>query len=273
MAHSWTNVVGTAVMAALAKECSVQLTPDLIRFLDLYSEQLHAAGRSRAINRRTAARQRQELREVIDVVQAEVKDFRDAHQEHEAEIEQLTVARQTETYIPVVHCKLMSLPTMVVHVRRTYATQRMLAGISWKLSECRGGIPTGKVRNAMNYVRTYSRGRKHQLTLYEILRVWFASGLSIPRDEREEAADALEVHPVTCQSFIGRRRNPKKTVDRMGTGSDSSCDSYQSAAVARRLNRARKRGLSTFVGNEDQHCPIEPRKIANRSSRPNISQS
>eukprot|EP00177_Eucheuma_denticulatum_P006221 GFKZ01011341.1.p1 GENE.GFKZ01011341.1~~GFKZ01011341.1.p1 ORF type:complete len:274 (-),score=20.29 GFKZ01011341.1:1022-1843(-) len=260
MAHSWTNVVGSPVIAALAKECSIQLTPDLIRFLDLYSEQLQAAGRSRAVNRRTAARQRQELREVIDVVQAEVKDFRDAHQEHGPEIEQLTVARQRETYIPVVHCKLRSLPTMVVHVRRTYATQRILAGISWKLSECKSGSPTGKARNAMNYVRTYSRGRRHQVTLYDILKVWVASGLGIPREEREGTANVPQADLIRHPNSRGKRGNAKMNNDQMGSDTDRSNDPYQTSSATRPMNRARKRDLANFLGNDDQNSKVEPRR-------------
>lgn len=259
MDNSWTDVVGTPVIAALAKECSVQLTPDLIRFLDLYSEQLHVAGRTRAINRRTAAKKRQELREVIEVVQEEVKNFRDSHQEHEPKIEHLTVARQRETYIPVVHCTLRSLPTMVLHVRRTYATQRIIAGISWKLSEWRGGTLAGRVRNAMNYVRTYSRGRKHQLTIYDILRVWFASGLGIPTEEREVAADGGEIHPIRYQNVRERKSNPKTAVTRPESDSDSSSNSYQTSSIAQPMNRAKKRALPNYF-DDDENVPIQPRK-------------
>ncbi|PXF48701.1 hypothetical protein BWQ96_01553 [Gracilariopsis chorda] len=181
----WLEIIHTSQVTNLAKRHEVKLGDNVIRFLEGFAEvilQVTAKQRERKSNQ---AQTQRELEEVNIVVQDEVRNVRKALFPNKHETERYFYAiRHDETYLPVVHLAIKGLPELIVHVTRAYGTKRKGICFGIVSKQYVGGRLTGAVARAANYLRHKCRAKHWDLTISEVVNVWYRQALEIPPEER-----------------------------------------------------------------------------------------
>eukprot|EP00177_Eucheuma_denticulatum_P006211 GFKZ01011327.1.p1 GENE.GFKZ01011327.1~~GFKZ01011327.1.p1 ORF type:complete len:494 (-),score=41.73 GFKZ01011327.1:952-2433(-) len=243
MAFPWVDIVGPTLTNTLAKQCSVEITPDLVRFLNLFGEHMDAIMSPRRVSLKNRSKHDNVPTNLDEIMQAEVKRFRESRREQEIQIEQLDVIKRPGTYIPSVHCKLKALPLLVIKVTRSYAVHRLLVSPTWRLAGDAHNKLLGRAQSAVNHVANACKECKHQISISGVLNMWFAQGLRTSRSENF-VARASSKGPSKMGCRLGDVKDSRlSSIERQETRSDvSSCASDKSGGTASTFSR---RGISS----------------------------
>eukprot|EP00177_Eucheuma_denticulatum_P006697 GFKZ01012177.1.p1 GENE.GFKZ01012177.1~~GFKZ01012177.1.p1 ORF type:complete len:469 (+),score=44.52 GFKZ01012177.1:209-1615(+) len=274
MAFPWLSIVGHARTDGLASECSVHLTPNLVRFINLFGDQIDAVVSSPDAALSNTGGGNQVLEKLIDVARTEVREFREAHIDRCFQIEQLNVMEQPRNFTPIIYCKLRGLPVLLVHITRTYADQRAFVSPSWKAPDGGCNIPSGQVQDAVNFVTAACRHCNHRISISEVLEMWITHGLCL--SIREPCATAAAGARLSKLSQVSRGGHDVvvgvKTTEQVvscdisGYASDKS---YETASVPYMGGGARKKAspARSMRVNHDFSCDS---RGSRRNWRPDV---
>lgn len=257
--------MGPALTNSLASECSVHLTPNHVRFINLVGDHIDAILSSHGVAVDNAATDNQVLDNLIEVAQAEVRQFREAHEDQGFEIEKLDVMKQPRTCTPIVYCKLRGLPMLLVHVTRTYAARRVLVSPSWKAPIHGGGKLPGRVQDAVNLVTASCRGCNHLISISEVLEMWLTHGLSLSIQERRPTLSATGKPSKLSQVT---REGDDSIPDVKATIGNLRCDvsgyvsdnSYETASIPYTRDDNRKRTSPAWLRRPNRHHSCQSRR-------------
>ncbi|CAN8076949.1 unnamed protein product [Agarophyton chilense] len=244
--NRWLEIIHTREVSSLARRYDISLDGKLVRFLEEYSEiVLHVTNKQKE-RRSNQDRLHQELEDVNKVVQDEVSATRRAlfHENAEAERHFFTVRHQ-ETYLPIVHFAIRGLPELLVHVPRTYATRKK--GISFGLlSMSNKGVLSGAIARAANYLRHRCRDMHWDLSVSDVVNLWYQQALHIPPEERMSYSKSASPKP--------RRRGSVRRRTR------SKIDVHRSQATAEGEDKARKMKRFLVEGENEGNSNQPPTK-------------
>ncbi|KAI0565091.1 hypothetical protein FGB62_22g358 [Gracilaria domingensis] len=247
----WLEMIYTKEVTSLAKRYDVSLDEKLIRFLEEYSEVvLHVTSKQK--EKKTNQLQLQhELDDVNKVVQEEVHAMRKSLFPNNEEAERYFFAIQhKETYLPIIHLAIRGLPELLVHVTRTYARRRK--GISFGLlSKSNGGVLRGAMARAANYLRHRCRDRHWDLSVSEVVNIWYQQALDIPPEQER-------MRPEKTPHSVAKRRRSIRRRARLKPEMHTSI----TAAHKERKEQKLKRTLSE--GGDEQSLHFSPSETLKR---------
>lgn len=196
--NNWVQLLGHGVVEALATQCKVQLTPDVVTLLERFAHRVEKESRTRHQRRKRLDDAQHNLSRVSRVVDVEVSHLRQTLVHHrEDRSSSLYVTRHAETYLPRVHLALRGLPTIVVDVPRAYATSRV--GATYGLQRdafCGQRRFTGRVATANNALLAFCRSRDWAVSVRLLLETWFNAVKDVPQLQRPQAENAHVDDPV-----------------------------------------------------------------------------
>lgn len=190
-------------MSNLAKRHDVKLDDNVIRFLEGFAEVvLHVTTKQRE-RRSNQAQTQRELDEVNVVVQDEVRSVRkELFPKNNGTERYFYAIRHDETYLPVVHLAIKGLPELIIHVTRAYGTRKKGICFGIVSKQYVGGRLTGAAARAANYLRHKCRSKHWDLTISEVVNIWYRQALEIPPEERTRSVR----HPSTDLKRDGTNR-------------------------------------------------------------------
>lgn len=179
--ETWVDLVGSNVVAALAKESNIELTTDQITLLEKFAEHVDTASMSRNIRQRKLKAFESELTNTSNQVHDEVQAFNKTYINRGLQdTRELTVFQHAETYLPIVHFSIAHVPLLVIHVTRAYAHKQkgITYGIGGPSHVRRRPVPA--VAQAANGMAEYCRQHHWLLSITELALFWMQTVAAIP---------------------------------------------------------------------------------------------
>lgn len=211
---NWVDIVGDNVVASLAKQTNVTLTSGIVALLEKFGECVERESRTRRLRLQRGRRIQSELHHAYNVVKDEVGALRESILNGRLnDPRSFFVRRHSETYLPIVHLKLKSFPEMIVHVNRTYATERKGVTFGLRTYEYCGGRLTGPVAQAANFVTEQCKKVDWQLSVSDVLTFWIQVVTSIPPEERSASEKAHQRKRPLLPTRKHRRWKARKISD------------------------------------------------------------
>lgn len=182
---NWVDVVGSNVVASLAKQADVNLTSSIITLLEKFGDCVERESRTRHLRHRRVQRIQTELRLAHAVVKEEVGTLRESILKGRLnDPRSFYVLRHPETYLPIVYLKLKALPELVLHINRTYATDHKGVTFGFRTTNYCGGRLTGPVAQAANFLTEQCKQANWKVSVSEVIHSWIRTVMSIPPSDR-----------------------------------------------------------------------------------------
>lgn len=231
---NWVDVVGPAAVAALAKDASVTLTPGIVTLLERFGQAVEHESRTRHVRQRKQHRVQAELRTAHEAVVNEIVQLRSQYTVLNDD-RHFCVKLHPETRLPIVKLEIQTVPTLFVHVGRTYASSPAITFGLATLDYCSGPL-TGQVAQAAARLTHFCRTQEWRVSVSALVSRWVDFVRAIHREDRIACEFAHESHMQRrrrAQELRVRGKwRPKKVIEKACTTQPSGALTEHTARKA-----------------------------------------
>lgn len=199
----WSSTISPTSVRALAASENVVFSRPVLRLLQKFGDAVVSTAIDAVPSAERSLRASHQLESLLVHVRSETSKLITALSPYKCdEIAHFSVDRHVDTHLPRVSITLQALPTLVIHVDRSYLTHIKSCQFGFRSKESTGAPLTGEVARAVNFVTDVGCKKNYEISVAEVITLWMTEALKIPLLHRKQGS-ALAVNKGARPPFDG----------------------------------------------------------------------